>query len=139
APYRESALRVENVSWSLACQSACFDSFDIGLMPLPDDPYTRGKCSYKLLEYMAAGPPAVCSPIGMNREVVRDGETGFLAADTAAWIGALRKLICDPALRARIGEQGREAVAADYGLPRLTERLAEELTRLPELSRNSGR
>jgi glycosyltransferase involved in cell wall biosynthesis len=75
----------------------------------------------------------------MNREVVRDGETGFLAGDAAAWTGVLRKLIRDPARSTRIGEVRREAVAAHDGLPRMTERLAEELTRLPELSRNSAR
>jgi glycosyltransferase involved in cell wall biosynthesis len=139
APYRESALPVENVTWSLACESACFSDFEIGLMPLPDDPWTRGKCSYKALEYMAAGLPAVCSPVGMNRDVVRDGETGFLAGDAAAWVDALRRLIREPALRARMGAAGREAVSACYALPLMTDRLAGELVRLQELSRSGGR
>jgi glycosyltransferase involved in cell wall biosynthesis len=131
--YRESALPVENVTWSLEQESACFGGFDVGLMPLSDDPWSRGKCAYKALEYMAAGLPAVCSPVGMNREVVRDGETGFLAGDPAAWEDALRRLIRDPALRARMGEAGRAAVAASYSLPLMADRLTGELDRLRDL------
>lgn len=131
--YRESALPVENVIWSLEQESACFGGFDVGLMPLSDDAWSRGKCAYKALEYMAAGLPAVCSPVGMNQEVVRDGETGFLAGDLAAWEDALRRLIRDPALRARMGEAGRAAVAARYSLPLMTDRLTRELVRLRDL------
>jgi glycosyltransferase involved in cell wall biosynthesis len=139
APYGESALRVENVAWSLAGASSCFQGFDVGLMPLPDDPWTRGKCAYKALEYMAAGLPTVCSPVGMTRDVIRDGETGFLAAGPAAWEEALRRLIGDPALRARMGQAGRAAVQACYSLSLMTDRLAEELARAQELSRNGRR
>jgi glycosyltransferase involved in cell wall biosynthesis len=132
-PYRESALPVENVTWSLDQESACFGGFDVGLMPLSDDPWSRGKCAYKALEYMAAGLPAVCSPVGMTREVVRDGETGFLAGDPAAWEDALRRLIRDPALRARMGEAGRAAVGECYSLPLMADRLTGELDRLRDL------
>jgi glycosyltransferase involved in cell wall biosynthesis len=139
APYRESALPVDNVTWSLEREASCFGGFDIGLMPLPDDLWTRGKCAYKALEYMAAGLPAVCSPVGMNREVIRDEETGFLAAGPAAWADALRRLIRDPQLRARMGEAGRAAVRANYALPLMTDRLVAELIRLRELSQNGRR
>jgi glycosyltransferase involved in cell wall biosynthesis len=139
SPYGESALRVENVTWSLAGASSCFQGFDIGLMPLPDDAWTRGKCAYKALEYMAAGVPAVCSPVGMNQDVIQDGETGFLAAGPAAWEEALRRLIGHPALRARVGEAGRAAVRAGYSLSQMTDRLAEELQRVQELSRKGRR
>jgi glycosyltransferase involved in cell wall biosynthesis len=99
-------------------------------MPLPDGPYERGKCAYKLIQYMALGRPGVASPVGANREVVTDGQDGFLPADEAAWQEALARLIDDPALRAAVGARARARVEAAYSLRAVVPRykaLIEEL------------
>jgi len=80
-PYKSEAIPVENVAWSLAEEVANLRSLDIGLMPLDDDPWARGKCGYKALQYMAVGAPVVCSPVGMNVDIVQEGENGLLASD----------------------------------------------------------
>ena len=79
-------------------------SSDIGLAPLPDDRYTRGKCGFKVLQYAAAGLPTVASPVGVNAEYVRDGVTGFHAVDESAWVERIRDLIQDDELRRRMGQ-----------------------------------
>jgi glycosyltransferase involved in cell wall biosynthesis len=98
--------------------------FDIGLMPLEDDPWARGKCAYKALQYMAVGTPVVCSPVGMNCEVVQEDETGLLAADLDAWERQIARLIDSPELRERLGAAGRRTVEERYSLAALAPRLA---------------
>ena len=115
--------------WSEAEEAALIARAHVGVMPLPDEAWARGKSAYKLIQYMAAGRAVVASPVGANRSVVRDGETGFLAADEAGWIDALARLRAEPALRARFGAAGRARVAAEYArqatAPRLIAALAE--------------
>ncbi|RLA92837.1 MAG: hypothetical protein DRG25_05605 [Deltaproteobacteria bacterium] len=91
-------------------------SFDIGIMPLPDDPWTNGKCGFKILQYQAAGLPVVCSPVGINREIVTDGFNGYLANSPQEWIDKLSRLITSPELRSRMGKAGRERVEKQYSL-----------------------
>jgi glycosyltransferase involved in cell wall biosynthesis len=91
-------------------------SFDIGIMPLPDDDWTKGKCGFKLLQYMAVGLPVVCSPVGVNREIVIDGENGFWANNVDEWLDRLGVLIESPELRTRMGEIGRKIVLKKYAL-----------------------
>jgi len=91
-------------------------SFDIGIMPLIDDEWTKGKCGFKLLQYMAVGLPVVCSPVGVNREIVRDGENGFWAHNEDEWIDRLGQLIGSPALRIKMGEIGKKIVLNKYAL-----------------------
>jgi len=93
---------------------ADLQSFDIGIMPLQDTLWTRGKCGFKILQYMGVGVPAVASPVGINSELIRHGETGFLAADAEAWREALLALAADPDLRARLGTAGRARVVDRY-------------------------
>jgi hypothetical protein len=85
-------------------------------MPLDDTEWERGKCGYKLLQYMAAGRPVVASPVGVNPEIVEPGVTGFLARTPEDWRSALGRLRDDPALRARMGEAGRRRVESAYSL-----------------------
>ena len=85
-------------------------------MPLPDDPWSRGKCGYKLIQYMACGLPVVASPIGVNREIVEHGVNGFLAETPEEWEQALRTLLADPQLRERMGRAGRRKVEEHYSL-----------------------
>ncbi|MEK6322353.1 MAG: glycosyltransferase family 4 protein [Acidobacteriota bacterium] len=88
--------------------------FDVGVMPLEDTPWERGKCGAKLLEYMAAALPAVCSRVGENRRIVENGVSGFLVHGRDEWVSALSKLARDPDLRRRVGLAARERVRAAY-------------------------
>lgn len=100
---------------------------DVGIMPLTDTPWSRGKCAFKLIQYMACGLPSVASPVGANSEVVTE-ETGLLAADADAWVQALRTLRDDPALRARLGAAGRARVTQEFSVQGQATRMAQILT-----------
>jgi glycosyltransferase involved in cell wall biosynthesis len=110
--------------WSEEGEAGLLASLDIGIMPLPDEPWERGKCGYKLIQYMACGLPVVASPVGANRDIVRHGETGFLAGKPAEWQAALRQLLGDAALRAEMGLKGRTLVETQYSLQVTAPRLA---------------
>jgi glycosyltransferase involved in cell wall biosynthesis len=114
----------------LAQEVSCFDGIAVGLMPLDDDPWARGKCAFKAIQYMALGIPAVASPVGANREVIRDGETGFLPADEREWVETLDRLLADPALARRIGAAGRREIEARYSLDVISTRLVAILRSL---------
>src|SRR5438874_1070790 len=92
--------------WSESTEVAELQRFDVGIMPLRDAPMERGKCGYKLIQYMACGRPVVASPVGASRQIVEHGTNGFLASTAAEWVAALRALQ-DPALRRRMGAAGR--------------------------------
>ncbi len=96
--------------WVLQDETSVFSAFAIGIMPLPDTPYTRGKAGFKLLQYMAAGLPVVASPVGVNVELVHESGAGFLADRPTAWEEALRELAGDPELRRQMGHRGRAFV-----------------------------
>lgn len=117
---------VQSRPWSADREAEEIAAFDVGVMPLEDSQWERGKCAYKLIQYMACGVPVVASPVGMNAEVVGEGaqQAGFLAADTPAWIAALTQLLQAPELRRRLGAQGRARVAAAYSLQVTAPRLA---------------
>ena len=104
------------VPWNEAQEAALVASFDIGIMPLPDEPWERGKCGYKLIQYLACGVPVVASPVGVNREIVQPGINGLLATEPAEWERALVRLISDAELRQRMGEFGRQRVETGYSL-----------------------
>jgi glycosyltransferase involved in cell wall biosynthesis len=90
------------------------DLFDVGIMPIRDQPFERGKCGFKLIQYGACGLPVVASDVGVNREIVEQGETGFLATQPADWREALLRLAADTALRARLGTANRVRIEARY-------------------------
>ena len=100
--------------WTLANEVSFFKEFDIGIMPLKDSLFARGKCAFKLIQYMAAGLPVVASPVGANIDVVHDGVNGFLADTEERWVTSLRQLIEDAELRQRMGKSGRELVRERY-------------------------
>jgi glycosyltransferase involved in cell wall biosynthesis len=116
-----SAIPVEYVPWRLDREADVLAGFDIGVMPLDDTAWSRGKCGFKLLQYMAAGLPAVASPVGVNRSIIRHGENGLLAGTPEEWAGGLVRLIEDAALRARLGQAARRTVEAQYSLARCSE------------------
>jgi glycosyltransferase involved in cell wall biosynthesis len=103
-------------NWSSRDEIADLHSFDIGLMPLVDDLWTRGKCGFKLLQCMAVGMPVVCSPVGVNTEIVSDGIEGFWASTQEEWVDRLTKLIEDRTLRKEMGRKGREKVEKYFSL-----------------------
>jgi glycosyltransferase involved in cell wall biosynthesis len=102
--------------WSEATEVAAIQSMDIGIMPLADSPWARGKCGYKLIQYMACGLPVVASPVGVNVDIVEHGVNGFLATSEEEWREALTILLHDPDLRRRMGAAGRCKVEAKYSL-----------------------
>ena len=102
--------------WSLAAELDDLRSFDVGIMPLPDDPWTRGKCGVKVLQYFAAGVPVVCSPVGTNLELVAHGHNGYFARSEDEWVERLMDLLVDEAKRRQFGRAGREVVAARYSV-----------------------
>lgn len=99
---------IEKIRWTPEVRCRALAEADIGLAPLPDNPFTRGKCSFKVLEYSASGLPLVASPIGTNTDHVKDGVTGYLAATPDQWLEKLRILLDNPTLRKNMGERGRE-------------------------------
>ncbi|MHC4655651.1 MAG: glycosyltransferase family 4 protein [Planctomycetota bacterium] len=98
---------VEKRLWSEDARGIDLATSDIGLAPLPDNRFTRGKCSFKVLEYSSAGLPVIASPIGTNAKYVKDGVTGFLTIDTRQWIDRITELIENPNLRKRMGREGQ--------------------------------
>lgn len=129
APLPPEGLPVINHAWSETDEVDLVRRCDIGLAPLPDTDWARGKCALKLLLYMACGLPAVASRAGVNPEVVRDGEDGLLAATPAAFESALDRLLADPALRARMGEAARTTVEERFSVHAVAPRLAAVLQR----------
>ena len=109
-------LPIEVLPWSEETEVQLIKSFDIGVMPLTDSPWERGKCGYKLIQYMACGLPVVASPVGVNKQIVENGTNGFLAKEPHEWEQALRKLLNDKRLRRNMGEKGRERVEAKYSM-----------------------
>lgn len=117
----------EFVPWRRESEVADLQRIDIGLMPLPDTDWARGKCGFKLIQYHALAIPAVASPVGVNPDVVVDGESGFLCSNAEAWLHALTALVEDPQLRARMGARGRDRVVEAYSVASNTERFVATL------------
>lgn len=114
----------ERLPWAEESEAADIGSFDIGIMPMPDAPFERGKCGFKILQYFAAGRPAVASPVGVNSTIIRDGENGFLARTPDEWIRAITTLRRDPEGRRRMGLAGRTLVEHTYSTHTVGPRLA---------------
>lgn len=102
--------------WQLDSEIRDLQSFDIGIMPLKNDAWAKGKCAFKIIEYMSVGIPVVASAVGMNNEVIQDGINGFLAVDKGDWHRKLSLLIENPALRFAMGMAGRKAAEEKYSL-----------------------
>jgi glycosyltransferase involved in cell wall biosynthesis len=121
-PAALAALKAEFVRWRPESEVADLGRLDVGVMPLPDSPYERGKCAFKLLQYMALGRPGVASPVGANVEVATDGVDGFLPASDQDWEEALVALIEDPARRREMGARARTRVEQEYSLAVVADR-----------------
>ncbi len=118
---------VENVEWNPETESRWLREIDIGLMPLERDDWSRGKCAFKLLQYLSVGLSTVSSAVGMNREVIQDGMNGFLADSNAEWTEKLHSLITSPELRAAHGRMALKTVEKRYSLDVCSGRLRKIL------------
>jgi glycosyltransferase involved in cell wall biosynthesis len=113
--------------WSAESEVRDIESFDIGIMPLPDDAWARGKSGYKLVQYMAASRPVVASAVGANCQIVQGGRTGLLVRSQDEWVAALRTLCSDATLRTAMGRAGRDVVEQRYETRRAAPLLAKIL------------
>jgi glycosyltransferase involved in cell wall biosynthesis len=109
-------INMDRIVWSEATEAASLAEAQIGVMPLSDDAWSRGKCAFKLLQYMAASLPCVASPVGANTEAVIDGVNGFHATDDLEWERSLERLIISAPLRARLGANGHAHAARRYSM-----------------------
>lgn len=125
-----NGFEIEGKSWSEATEGRDLAECDIGLAPLPDDPWTRGKCGFKILQYMAAGLPVVASPVGVQSEIVEEGRTGRLATTPEEWGKAIRDLAANAERRRAWGAAGRQKVEKTYSSEVLGNRFAALLTSL---------
>ena len=128
-----SILPVIKKRWSFDEEGVDLQSFDIGIMPLVDDLWSRGKCGLKILQYYGAGVPAVVTPVGINRDIVKDGVNGFWAQHEEEWKGRLLRLIQDETLRREMGLRGRETVKSEYSLEVNASRILAVLQRTAAL------
>jgi len=122
--------QVEFVQWSPEAEVASVQTLDVGIMPLRDALWSRGKCSYKMLLYMSCGVPVVVSPVGMNSEVLKMGAIGASANTADDWIGAIEEILGNPQLAADMGRKGREVVVRNFSVLVLAPRLAAALLRV---------
>lgn len=118
------------IPWRVDVEPVFLASLTIGIMPLDDTPWERGKCSFKMLQYMAAGRPCVVSPVGMNNEILSQGQVGLAASTIPQWIEALSALVADRVTAERMGATGRNLVADRYSLSVLTPQLAALIRRI---------
>ncbi|RLT04113.1 MAG: glycosyltransferase, partial [Planctomycetota bacterium] len=121
--FDRDGIQTRFVRWSEATEIADLQAFDIGLMPMPDTDWTRYKCGLKILQYMAAGVPAVASPVGVNSEIIHHGVNGWLATTPDEWLFVLRQLLSDPSRCETVASFARKTVEERYSvqaqLPRL--------------------
>ena len=109
-------LAVLHCRWTHESEAYELASADIGISWLPDDSWSAGKCGLKVLQYMAAGLPVVANPVGVQADLVRHGESGFLVQTPQQWVDAVGRLAHDPALRQRMGKAGRQRVAGEFSV-----------------------
>lgn len=134
--YELPGVEVKTSAWKPDTQVASLQRFDIGVMPLPDEEWARGKCACKALEYMAVGVPVVTSPVGVNAEIIRNGVNGLLAATEDEWVAQLERLVMDAGLRRELGAKGRETVVNDFSTSVQAPRVYDLLRQIagPQLS-----
>lgn len=121
----DAGFPVVAIPWSAATEARELGSAHIGIAPMRDDDWSRGKCALKVLQYMAAGLPVVSSDAGANAEVILDEQTGFLVRDDASWAERIALLARDAARRERLGMAGRRRASADYSIDPVFSRMAE--------------
>ena len=124
--YKNDRLNVRGTAWSAEQELEVLSTFDIGLMPLPDDEWSKGKCGFKALLYMSLGIPPVVSPVGVNNSIIKEGQTGFFAHNTMEWVQKISALINDISMRKTIGEKSRQFVVENYSVDAWKEKYIEQ-------------
>lgn len=114
--YSHPEINVISKNWSAKTEVDDLNSFDIGIMPLPNDEWVKGKCGLKGLSYMACGVATIMSHVGVNSEIIEHGKNGFLATNQQDWVNYLSELIENPDLRHKLGNSGRETVVKNYSV-----------------------
>jgi glycosyltransferase involved in cell wall biosynthesis len=130
-------VQVEIIEWSEASEVQSISTAEVGVMPLTDSLWEKGKCGYKLIQYMACSLPVVASPVGVNTEIVEEGVNGFLAADTMAWVNALEQLLTQPSLAITMGQSGRRKVENEYCLQVTAAKLERYFIKIESLRTNA--
>lgn len=128
--YNNRALDIKGIAWNKKNEIKDLSSFDIGIMPLPNDEWSNGKCGLKGLQYMALEIPTIMSPVGVNTEIIQDGVNGFLANNPTEWIDKLSTLIESKELRDNIGLEGRKTVENKYSVIANRDKYLESFTQL---------
>jgi len=126
-PIKLTGVPFELHRWRRETEATEISTFHVGVSPMSDGPFERGKCGFKLVQYMAASRPVVASPVGFHRDLVDHGANGFFAETRQDWIDALMQLQCDPALRQRMGATGRKMVEDTFCVQATAPRLARLL------------
>lgn len=130
ANYRNDDLDVISMNWNKQDELKELSSFDIGIMPLPDDEWAKGKCGLKGLQYMALEIPTIMSPVGVNSQIIQSGVNGFLATTDEEYVTAISQLIDDELLRKRVGAEGRKTVVEQYSVIALREKYLQYFNEL---------
>lgn len=117
AVFSNSSYPVEFIDWlDMKDMPTYITNFDVGIMPLIDDEWSRGKCGYKALLYLSCGVPAICSPVGINKDIIIQGENGFLASSSSSWVNHLSDLLRSDHLREHMSQRAREIVEREYSV-----------------------
>ena len=127
---------VQNERWELGREVELFNTCDVGVYPLADDEWSRGKCGFKAIEFMSCGVPVVAAAVGVNRDIIQDGVNGFLASSEDQWVDKIGRLLADAALRQRFADAGRLTVEAGYSLRVNAPKLAATLRGVAERGRS---
>ena len=125
APREDLGVPVQFVRWSPETEVEALRACDIGIMPLKDDDWTKGKAGFKVLQYMAAGLPVVANPVGVHSEMIVPGVNGLLPVSEDEWIESVRFLATEPDLRAEMGRASRRRAQADYSVSAWADRWAD--------------
>ena len=129
---------IEHAEWTLSREVEDFQRCDVGLYPLWDDAWAKGKCAFKAIQCMACGVPVVASSVGVNRELIQDGVNGFLATTKDEWTEKLRRVLMDASLRHRMGVVGRHTIETRYALPVHANTLKAALRRFEPLTQHTA-
>jgi glycosyltransferase involved in cell wall biosynthesis len=123
--YECPPVNVEALPWRADTELEDLSEIDIGMMPLPDDRWSKGKCGLKALQFMALGIPTICSPVGVNTDIIQDDQNGFIAGTEDEWVDKLSRLLRSAELRQRLGQAGRATVEEKYSAITQTPRVYE--------------
>lgn len=136
-PLTIPGVEIENRPWSLADEVTLFNTCDVGVYPLADDEWSKGKCGFKAIEFMACGVPVIAAAVGVNRTIVQDGVNGFLAVSEDEWVEKLSRLLSEAELRRRFAVAGRRTIEEGYSLRVNAPTLAATLRAVVERSRDA--